>query len=94
MVNKNVFGHFFLLFESISDILVPKRKKSMLSDYINLAQNIRNSYLVRILSSKREELDIINYQYANALNQKYGFNENVRAEQINEEIFIEISKML
>ena len=57
MVNKNVFGHFFLLFESISDILVPKRKKFMLSDYINLAQNIRNSYLVRILSSKREEFD-------------------------------------
>lgn len=25
---------------------------------------------------------------------KYGFNENVRAEQINEEVFIEISKML
>ena len=39
----------------------------MLSDYINLAQNIRNSYLVRILSSKREEFDLINYEYANAL---------------------------
>ena len=49
----------------------------MLSDYINLAQNIRNSYLVRILSSKREEFDLINYEYANALTKKYGFNEKV-----------------
>ena len=67
----------FFAFESISDILVPKRKKFMLSDYINLAQNIRNSYLVRILSSKREEFDLINYEYASALTKKYGFNEKV-----------------
>lgn len=49
----------------------------MLSDYINLAQNIRNSYLVRTLSSKKEDLELINYQYANALTQKYSFNGKV-----------------
>ena len=46
----------------------------MLSDYINLAKNIRNSYLVRTLSSKKEDLERINYEYANALTKKYGFN--------------------
>lgn len=49
----------------------------MLSDYINLAQNIRNSYLVRVLSSKKEDLELINYEYANALTKKYGFNEKI-----------------
>lgn len=49
----------------------------MLSDYINLAQNIRNSYLVRTLSSKKEDLELINYQYANALTKKYSFNGKV-----------------
>ncbi len=49
----------------------------MLPDYINLAQNIRNSYLVRTLSSKKEDLELINYEYANALTQKHGFNGKV-----------------
>ena len=49
----------------------------MLSDYINLAKNIRNSYLVRVLTSKSEELEFINYEYANALTQKYGFNDKI-----------------
>lgn len=46
----------------------------MLPDYINLAKNIRNSYLVRILSSKKEDIDDINYLYGMALTKKYGFN--------------------
>ena len=49
----------------------------MLYDYINLAQNIRNSYLVRTLSSKSEDLELTNYEYANTLTQKYGFNGKV-----------------
>lgn len=46
----------------------------MLSDYINLAKNIRNSYLVRILSSKKEDIDAINNQYGIALTKRSGFD--------------------
>lgn len=46
----------------------------MLSDYVNSAKNIRNSYLVRILSSKKEDIDAINNQYGIALTKRSGFD--------------------
>lgn len=43
-----------------------------------LARNIRDIYLVRIINSKKENIDAINHEYALSLTNKYGFISKVK----------------
>ncbi len=71
---------------------VPKNRN------LNIDEEKYFNFLKLAFSQKRKTLKnnigVDNFNKVFSILAKYGFNENVRAEQINEEIFIEISKML